>query len=184
MEPESYFLEQYGDPTKSILLGYVPRPAPPAIPFNITLPKLSEVVDIVRKARSASAPGPNGVPYKLYPNCPGILKILWKFLRTEWKKQAIPLELQRAVTVFIPKEQNSSNISQFRSITLLNSEGKIFFSILAKRMSSYLTSNGYIITRCQKAGVPGFGGAWNTQQSYGSRSRGQKGKRVTCMWCG
>ena len=75
-----------------------------------------------------------------------------------WKNQVIPSEWQRAVTVFIPKEQNSSTISQFRSIALLNVEGKIFFSILAKRLTSYLTSNGYIDTSCQKAGVPGFPG--------------------------
>ncbi len=49
-------------------------------------------------------------------------------------------------------------ISQFRSIALLNVEGKIFFSILAKRLTTYLISNGYINTNCQKAGVPGFPG--------------------------
>lgn len=75
-----------------------------------------------------------------------------------WRNKVIPSEWQRAVTVFIPKEQNSSTIGQFRSIALLNVEGKIFFSILAKRLTSYLTGNGYIDTSCQKAGVPGFPG--------------------------
>ncbi|CAK6963971.1 hypothetical protein F2P79_011962 [Scomber scombrus] len=128
-ELEIHIREQYSDPAKSTplgSLGYVPRPAPPASPFYAALPKLSEVAGVVRKARAASAPGPNGIPYKLYKYCPG--------------------------------EPNSSSISQLRSITLLNVEGKIFFSILAKRLTSYLTSNVYIDTSCQKAGVPSFPG--------------------------
>lgn len=160
-ELERYFREQYGDPAMSIPLGspgYVPHPAPPSFSFNSSLPNFSEVEDIVQRARSASAPGPDGVPYKLYKNCPSFLKILWKLLRTAWKTQAIPTEWQRAVTVFITKEQNSSNISQFRSIALLNSERKIFFSVLAKRMTSYLKGNGYIHISFQKASVPGFPG--------------------------
>ena len=160
-ELESYIKEQYSDPAKATPLGspgYVPRPAPPTSLFDAALPKLSEVAEVVRKARASSAPGPNGIPYKLYKYCPGVLRHLWKLLRVAWKNQVIPSEWQRAVTVFIPKEQNSSTIGQFRSIALLNVEGKIFFSILAKRLTSYLTSNGYIDTSCQKAGVPGFPG--------------------------
>lgn len=122
------------------------------------LPKLSEVKQVVKKARSSSSPGPNGVPYKLYKNCPKVLELLWYLMRTAWKMQVIPSEWQRAVAVFIPKEENSKDISQFRNIALLNVEGKIFFSVLARRMTSYLLENGYIDTNCQKAGVPGFPG--------------------------
>ena len=160
-ELENHIKEQYSDPERSTPLGspgYVPRPSPPAFPLDTALPKLSEVVEVVRKARAASAPGPNGIPYKLYKYCPGVLRLLWNLLRVAWKKQVIPSEWQRAVTIFIPKEQNSSMISQFRSIALLNVEGKIFFSILARRLTNYLTSNAYIDTSCQKAGVPGFPG--------------------------
>ncbi len=95
---------------------------------------------------------------KLYKYCPGVQRYLWNLLRVAWKNQVIPSEWRRAVTVFIPKETNSTTISQFRSIALLNVEGKIFFSILAKRLTTYLISNGYIDTSCQKAGVPGFPG--------------------------
>lgn len=160
-ELENYIREQYSDPAKLTPLGspgYVPRPAPPAFLFNTALPKLSEVAEVVRKARAASAPGPNGIPYKLYKYCPGVQRHLWNLLRVAWKNQTIPSEWQRAVSVFIPKEPNSTAISQFRSIALLNVEGKIFFSILARRLTTYLTSNRYIDTSCQKAGVPGFSG--------------------------
>ncbi|CAM4720493.1 unnamed protein product [Leuciscus chuanchicus] len=39
--------------------------------FDNSLPKWTEIDRIVKKARAASAPGPNGVPYRLYKNTPG-----------------------------------------------------------------------------------------------------------------
>ena len=60
--------------------------------------------------------------------------------------------------VFIPKEQNSTEINQFRPITLLNVEGKIFFSVMASRLTKYLTENGYIDISVQKGGIPGVSG--------------------------
>ena len=158
---EQHVKMQYSDRLRNVPLGtpgYVPRPAPPTAEFNIMPPKLSEVRQVVKKARSSSAPGPNGVPYRLYKNCPKVLEVLWHLSRTAWKKQLIPSEWQRAVAVFIPKEENSKDIGQFRNIALLNVEGKIFFSVLARRMSTYLLENNYIDTSCQKAGVPGFPG--------------------------
>ncbi|XP_052271754.1 uncharacterized protein LOC127872461 [Dreissena polymorpha] len=49
-------------------------------------------------------------------------------------------------------------LNQFRTISLLNVEGKIFFAILARRLTSFLTGNAYINTSVQKGGVPGFSG--------------------------
>lgn len=72
--------------------------------------------------------------------------------------QAIPTAWRRASGVLIPKERNSSMISQFRHISLLNVEGKIVFSIVARRLAGYLETNGYIDTTMQKAGISGFSG--------------------------
>lgn len=149
----------YSDPVRNEPLGppgYLPQPGPPVSKFDILPPKLSEVREVVRKTRSASAPGPNGVPYNLYKNCPAVLKQLWILMQAAWKKQIIPKAWRRALVVFIPKEKDSREIGQFRNITLLNVEGKILFSVLARRMSNFFASN--VDTSCQKAGVPGFPG--------------------------
>ncbi len=69
-------------------------------------------------------------------------------MRITWTKQTIPSEWQRAVAVYIPKQQDAKTIKQFRSIALLNVEGKLFFSVM----------NNYIDTSWQKAGIPGFPG--------------------------
>ena len=53
-------------------------------------PRWSEVEEAVRKARAASAPGPNGVPYRLYKNSPNVLGFLWRQMKVTWTKQTIP----------------------------------------------------------------------------------------------
>lgn len=79
-------------------------------------------------------------------------------MKTSRKKEHVPAEWQQAVGVFIPKDQNSHTINKFRHILLLSMEGKIFLSILARRMSNHLMGNGYIDTICQKASIPGYPG--------------------------
>lgn len=62
------------------LLGspeYVQHLALPTEPFDTCPPKLREVEEVIKKAWSASAPGTNGLPYKLYKSCPQVVKILW-----------------------------------------------------------------------------------------------------------
>ena len=60
--------------------------------------------------------------------------------------------------VYISKKQNSNDINQFRSISLLNVEGKIFFVVLASSLTEYLLTNEYIDTSVQKGGIAGIAG--------------------------
>ncbi len=150
-ELQVYIRTQYSDPVRNKPLdspGYVPRPSEPSVLFDVSPPKFSEVRQVIQRARSASAPGPNGIQYKLYKSCPGVLKLLWTLMRITWTKQTIPSEWQRAVAVYIPKQQDAKTIEQFRSIALLNVEGKMFFSVM----------NNFIDTSWQKARIPGFPG--------------------------
>lgn len=48
---------------------------------------MREVEEVIKKARSASVPWPNGLPYKLYKNCPQVVKVLWRLIKTAWKKE-------------------------------------------------------------------------------------------------
>ena len=60
--------------------------------------------------------------------------------------------------IFAPKEEDSREIGQFRTISLLNVEGKIFLSLLSRRMTKFFINNGYIDTSVQKGGIPGVSG--------------------------
>ncbi len=79
-------------------------------------------------------------------------------MRIVWQKGIIPKAWWRAGGVLIPKEKDVTDISKFRPICLLNAEGKIFFNMIAQRLSTYLEKNKYIDTAVQKAGIPGFTG--------------------------
>ncbi len=49
---------------------------PPEHHMDTTPPAWSELERAVKQARSASAPRPNGIQYRLYKNTPGVLKCL------------------------------------------------------------------------------------------------------------
>ncbi|KAI8514632.1 hypothetical protein Bbelb_072230 [Branchiostoma belcheri] len=130
----------------------------PTHPMDCSEPKLAEVEEVIRKARAGSAPGPSGITYKVYKKCPKLRKRLWKLIRVLWRKGKIPEGWMRAEGVFCPKQENAESIEQFRTISLLSVECKIFFAVLAKRLVNYMLLNKYIDTAIQKGGVPGFSG--------------------------
>ena len=59
-----------------------------------------------------------------------------------------------ADSVYIPKEKNSKDIGHFCPISLLNVEEKIFFAVLAWRLTRYLLINEYIDTAVQEFSNP------------------------------
>ncbi len=133
-------------------------PPEPSSDFDLKEPRLRKVEEVMRTVRSSSAPGPSGVPYKVYKNCPKLLHRLWRVLKVIWRRGKIAQSWRYAEGVYIPKEEKSENIDQFRVISLLSVESKIFFSIVAKRLSNFLLSNKYIDTSVQKGGIPGVPG--------------------------
>ena len=74
-------------------------------------------------------------------------------LRSAWKNKKISTQWMKAEGIYIPKEQGSTTINQFRPILLLNVEGKIFFSVMAVRLTSYLLENKYPNTSPQNGNI-------------------------------
>lgn len=58
-------------------------------------------------------------------------------MKVAWGKGIIPKAWQRAGEILIFKEKNSSTISQFHQISLLNVERKIFVDVVAQRLSIF-----------------------------------------------
>ena len=78
-EVQEYIRSVHSDPEKQIPLGDCPRTEdeePTSTQFDVSEPKLSEIKDVVKKARSSTAPGPNGIPYKVYKMCPQLTRRL------------------------------------------------------------------------------------------------------------
>ena len=158
---ENYLKRTHTDEQRETPLGDCPRVLPekqPEVAFELKEPTWKEVQDIVKKARAGSAPGPSGVSYKVYKKCPKLLRRFWLLIRKLWKKGVIPDTWKKAEGCFVPKEKDSKMIEQFRTISLLSVECKIFFSVLARRLTTYMTANEYVDTSSQKGVIPGFSG--------------------------
>ena len=130
----------------------------PEVDYNNQPPTWSEFSKRLRKTRSKSAPGPNGVPYQVYKRCPGVARLLWKYLNGMWKRNLVCEKWRRAEGIFIPKEDGAIAVEKYRTISLLNVEGKLYFSLRADRLLQFALSNNYIDTSIQKGGVPGTSG--------------------------
>ena len=160
-EVDQFLSNTLSDPQRDQALG--PQKAliklpPPKVDFNPREPSLKEVQEVVKRTRSASAPGPSSVPYIVYKRCPALLSHLWKILRVIWRRGRVANQWRCAEGVWIPKEENSKTIEQFRTISLLSVEGKIFFSILSRRLTEFILQNEYVDTSVQKGGIPGVPG--------------------------
>ncbi len=86
------------------------KPPEPATQFNISGPTLKEVKDTVMAARSSSTPGPSGVPYRVYKQCPKLLVRLWKILKVFRQRGKAAPQWRSAEGIWIPKEENASTI--------------------------------------------------------------------------
>lgn len=87
-----------------------------------------------------------------------MLHQLWRIVKVIWRRGKTVQQWLFAEGVWIPKEEDSKNICQFRIILLLCVEGKVFFSIVAKRLAEFFLKNGYIDTSVQEGGIPGVPG--------------------------
>ena len=153
------FGKKYADPLAVIPLGHLSEPNHPHSPeekFDNLPLKLGEIKDFVRKERARSSPRINGISYKLYKKCPKILALLWNLLREAHRKKFIAESWEWADRIHILKGKYSSKLDQFWSISFLNVEGKIFFGVIAKRITRFVISYGYVNISTQKPGFPGF----------------------------
>lgn len=143
-ELEHHLQNTYSDESREEEVSYMQglnRPSQPGDQFNEGMIKLGEVQQVVKKARGKAAAGPNGIMYRVYKNCPGLLKCLWRLLVKAWEGGIVADSWCQADGIYIPKEEHSVQIGQFRSISLLNVKGKIYVTVLAKRLTNFLLNN-------------------------------------------
>ena len=137
-------------------------PEPPLLKkINKSCFSLDDFFEILSSRRNASAPGLNGMPYKVYKKCPKISKFLFKISQTCFKRCKIPTQWQSAQEIYIPKVSSplENKLSDFRPIALLNVEGKLFFSLFSKRLEAHLIHNNKFIDNSIQKGcmekIPG-----------------------------
>ena len=158
-ELDDHIRTTYSDPVrdKPPMEG-LKHPSSPGSMFQLGSLKEKELDDFVRKSRAKSAPGGDGVSYKVYKYCDRLRHKLFLLLKELWHKEGLVDEWCHAEGIYLPKEESSEAIGDFRPISILNVDGKIYMGMIAKRTVDYLQRNGYINESVQKAGIPGIPG--------------------------
>ena len=129
--------------------------------FNISCFSFDDFFEILSLRRNASAPGLNGIPYKVYQKCPKISKFIFKIFQTCFKRCEIPIQWRSAPEIYIPKVScpSENKLSDFRPIALLNVEGKLFFSLISKCLKAHVIHNNKFIDNSIRNGcmekIPG-----------------------------
>lgn len=77
--------------------------------------------------------------YTVYKRCPKVLHSLHRLLQAACGQKCISNEWRDANGTYIPTELNSTATTQLRPISLLNAEIKLAFSVVAIRVTMYLT---------------------------------------------
>uniref|UniRef100_A0A670Z2G2 Reverse transcriptase domain-containing protein n=1 Tax=Pseudonaja textilis TaxID=8673 RepID=A0A670Z2G2_PSETE len=100
---------------------------------NITMMELSQAL---KKQNNGKAPGPDGLPVEFYKTFQELLCIpLLEVMNEVMVKKIIPKTWSEAYITLIPKEEaDLLQIKNYRPISLLNADYKIFASILAERL--------------------------------------------------
>ena len=120
-----------------------------------------------------SSPGPDGIPYLIYKK---YWKIMGPIILESWRYSVEngtmpPSHLESMITL-LPKEgKDTSDIKNWRPITLSNCDSKIITKALALRMSKVLEN---IIDPAQTAYVPGRSISDNLRSNYFYKSHCEK----------
>ena len=159
-EASQFFKKTYSDPDRThkyeAPLG-MPRPKPPSKPFNCAAPTFQEFSSICWKKSNSSSPGFNGIPYMVYKRCPTLRRILWRIERRCWTSIAVSRSWQIGRTRLFDKGKGTKDVDKMRPITILNCEGRLFWTCYQERLTGYMIVNGYI-KQPQKAFRPGMPG--------------------------
>lgn len=158
---DSYFKDTYHDSNRSFEYKPpmdVPRPNLPAHAFEEEFASFEEFSEICKSRSNGSAPGFNGIPYLLYKRCPEVRRWLWTILQRVWKDRSIPTAFQVGRIRLLPKSDDTSHPKLMRPISILNVEGRLFWTVFQKRLSKFMLTNGYIDSRVQKGFLEGVAG--------------------------
>ena len=80
------------------------------------------------------------------------------FCQKIWKSKEIPADWAEAYIILLAKSDDLSKVSEFRPIAITSTLGKIFFSVVADRIQSYMLKNGFISREIQKGFLIGMSG--------------------------
>ena len=126
------------------------------------------------------------IPYKVYKLCPNICDYLFGLFKSCLQNCVVPVQWRIATEVYIPKSRSPdpNNIKDFRPMSLLNVEGKLFFSILSKRLEKRIYNNKLINSSIQKGCMEKVPGCWEHMSVIWDELKSRKTERsnIAAIW--
>uniref|UniRef100_A0A670K2L6 Reverse transcriptase domain-containing protein n=1 Tax=Podarcis muralis TaxID=64176 RepID=A0A670K2L6_PODMU len=121
--------------------------------LNIPI-EIEEIKEIIKEFKKGKAPGPDGLTASYYKEMESVLLTpLQEVMNSIFKEREIPETWQEALITLIPKQDSDLlQVKNYRPISLLNTDYKIFAGILARRLKSILTET---IHKDQAGFLPG-----------------------------
>ena len=123
---------------------------------NLTLSSeitLEEIEQILNSSKKKKSPGKDGLTMEFYLKCwPVIKNTMLEIFKQMFSTPVILSAMKEGVLILIPKVTHPKRVDQFRPISLLNVDFKLFNRILAFRLRNVLP---HILHPSQTGAIPG-----------------------------
>ena len=163
-----YFSTVYKSvPQSFVQPAWMPSPPPPEVQMDCSPFTPAEILRVIKKTQSASAPSPfDRIGYVVFKKCPALIPALADIFNLCWDHSVVPHQWKTAAIKLIPKGsagEDPSSPSNFRPIALTPCIGKIFTTLLCNRWLKFMLGNKYFNTSLQKAFMPSIPGCTEHQ---------------------
>jgi hypothetical protein len=100
---------------------------------------IEELKTVIKKVKRRKAPGPDEIPIEVFKEMDDVSLIpILHILNKWWVSEELPNEMNDARIVLIFKKGSTSNLENYRPISLLNTMYKIFAAIVQNRLADKL----------------------------------------------
>ena len=130
-----------------------PSPSPDLSSLSVRIVSPDEVEKALRHSRGGTSPGLDGIPVELYRCCwEHFAPVLARLFSAAWQLQQLPQGFHDGLITVLHKAGDCSDPANYRPITLLGTDYRLFAKILASRLGAVI---GPIISPHQTAFLPG-----------------------------
>lgn len=186
-ECEAYFTETMSDPLYDqpfVAEPWLPPQPEPSVPFRWPSIAVGAVKKVLAPKANKSSPGPDGIRYLVFKRCQSLLPYLSHFYARFIVLRVFPDSCRYGLVKLLFKAAPASAVKNFRPITLANTIGKLFMSMLTRTLTAWSRAAGIIDTSWQKGFMPGLPGCIeHAMRAVGAiRDAKAHGRSLVCVF--
>ena len=182
----SFFVNTYKQPPGNIDLDWIKEQTQPKTRKEFCKEPIRprDIRCVLARTSNKSTPGPDGIPYILLKNLPCIHHLLATLYNRIVETSEVPSTWQDAKIILLHKKGDKNDPANYRPIALTSTIGKVFHSILSRRLQQFCTDNKVINQKVQKGFINGISGC--TEHSTVLQNSIRHSRRtkhaIHCIW--